>query len=145
MIPAVALKLLGRHWPRLILLAGLAFGFWYLDHRGYQRARAEAALAEAREAARTSELLRRIEAAMNARLAEIDGRLASRVAGIERTRITLQPIIEREIADDPRLADPAAGVSERMLRAINAARGAAGDPAAAGEHPPGLPAAGAAD
>lgn len=125
--------LLARYWPHVaIVLVVLAAVLW-IDHRGYRRAEAAHELAEARAAAQTAELRRAMERALAERLAAIDRSLAEQIDGIEATQRIVQPIITREIADDPRYRDPGCAISGSVLDALNAAR--AGEPAAAaGEH-----------
>jgi hypothetical protein len=129
-----ALAILARWWPQLALAALIVGGGWYLDHRGYRRAEAAHALADARAAAQTAALRRAMEQALADRLAAIDRNLADRIAGIEATqRTVVQPVIEREIRNDPRYTDPRCAVSDSVRDALDSAR-AGQPPAAAGEH-----------
>ncbi len=126
--------LIDRYWPHLLIIITIGLGVWFLDHRGYERAKQEQALEEARAAAQASELRRQIEQALNERLNRIDHALAERIDAIDRRHRThLTPIIEREIRNDPRLTDPAAGLSDSVRSALNTAR--RGDDSAAAEQP----------
>jgi len=122
---------LTRYWPQLGILAALVLGLWYVDHRGYQRAKGHYEAAEAKAQARAEALARRLEQVMTAKLAELDTRTAERLSQIDvEERTIVQPVITREIRNDPRLSNPAAGISNGVRDALNSARGASNNPPA---------------
>ena len=63
---------LARYWMQLGILAVLAFGIWYIDHRGYQRAKHHYEQAEQRAQARADALARRIEQAHGWKVRVVD-------------------------------------------------------------------------
>lgn len=68
---------------------------------------------------------------MTAKLAELDTRTAERLSQIDvEERTIVQPVITREIRNDPRLSNPAAGISNGVRDALNSARGASNNPPA---------------
>lgn len=119
-----------RNWLQLGILAALAFGYWYIDNRATKREKARYEAAEVKAQARADALARQIEQTMITKLAELDTRTAERLREIDvQERTVVQPIITREIRNDPRLSDPAHGISDGVLGALNQARGASSDPA----------------
>lgn len=129
------------YWLQLGILAALAFGVWYIDHRGYQRAKHHYEQQERNAQARAVALARRIEQAMTTRLNELDRQTADRLREIDvQERTVVQPIIQREIRNDPRLSDPARGLSGELRDALNSARAASGDAAAPRERQGRVPA-----
>lgn len=119
--------LLARFWPHLaVALAVIGVLFW-VDDRGYQRAKADQAALEQRISERVSDAV-----------AEIDRRNAARFAEIDSAdRTVIQPIITREIASDPRFSDPAAGITDGMRDALNRARALSSAPGADSRAVPG--------
>lgn len=124
MIPGSILLWLGRHWPTLACAAAVIGAAWYLDHRGYRRATADAAAAQAEERLRGEREARRIEKALSAAVGAIDGRLAERIGEIEQVRTTIVQPIRTEIADDPRYRSADCALSDGLFGRINAARAA---------------------
>lgn len=69
------------------------------------------------------EEIRGFETRDRARMIWLDQSFGERLADIENVNITrIQPILEREIRNDPRLTDPDFAISPELLGAINAAR-----------------------
>lgn len=106
----------------------LAVIFW-VDHRGYERARRDAQVEQLTTEILARRRTARLEQAMTDAIARIDGNLSDRLTQIRVIRETLQPIIQRETISDPRYRDPACAVTGGVLDALNRAR-AATDPAA---------------
>lgn len=118
-----------RLWPYVVAVATVLAVIFWVDHRGYERARRDAQVDQL-----TAEILARrrtakLEQAMTDAIAKIDGSLADRLTQIRVIRETLQPIIQRETISDPRYRDPACAITGGVLDALNRAR-AATDPAA---------------
>jgi len=118
MMPAALL----RFAPHIGLALALGFAVWWVDHQGYGRAMAD------RDRRDAGMLLQ-----IRAELRQSEQRLAITIDGIasdyqrqrdalSRAGATLQPIILKEAARDPRLSDPAAGLTPGLLDAINRAR-----------------------
>lgn len=125
---------LARYWMQIGILAALAFGVWYIDHRGYERAEAYYKKEEAAAQARAVALARQLEQAMTTKLNELDTRTAERLSAIDiEERTVVMPTITREIRNDPRLSDPARGVSDGVRNALNSARSASARPPTPGE------------
>ncbi len=135
-----------RALPYGAMAAALLGAVWWIDRAGYQRASAER---DRREAAMIAALRTELRGS-EARLAHaIDGMAADyerQRAGIARAARQLQPIFIEETARDPRLSDPALGLTPGLLDAVNRARAAGACAAApAGGIACALPAAGAGD
>lgn len=128
---------LKRYDGHIAVVLAIVAAVIYIDHRGYQRAKVDTALAESRRQAAEAEMVRKIEKTLVEGLAAIDGRTADRLAAIDQVdRTIVQPTIVRELARDPRYSDPAAGISVELRDALNAARGAAPQrPGAGGANP----------
>lgn len=128
----VLATIFGRFWPHLLAATAIISAILYLEHRGYERARADQAALEARIGARIALAVE-----------DIDKRTAERIAGIDTTqRTVVQPVITREIMSAPRLSDPAAGITDELRGALNRARAASAPAGAGGEPVPAAPAAG---
>ena len=115
--------LFSRIWPHLLVAGAIIGLILYIDHRGYQRAMEDR---DRRDAKQLSELRKAIRES-DERLVGIVGRNDTDLAGkLDRLRVVhttvIQPTIEREIDNDPRLADPAMRYSDGLLRGLNAAR-----------------------
>lgn len=120
-----------RLWPYAAAVAVVLAAIFWVDHRGYQRAKQDAEVAALRDEILARRRTDRIEQAMADAIAKIDGNLADRIAAIRTIRQAIQPVIERETIREPRYRDPACAVTGSVLDAINRAR-AATDPATAG-------------
>lgn len=103
---------------------------WYIDHRGFKRAEAEATARE--NAARLQEqrlviliktLTNESEQRMQTFFNNQNTQLVQALGQIETTsRTVVQPTLVREINNDPRFSDPDRGITDGMLGAINTAR-----------------------
>lgn len=123
----------------VVLLLGTAV--WYLDHRGYERATAEATardnerkLQNATFAILLAQQTRDQEGTMQNIINTSDAKLGDVLNNLTVEHNTTNQTIIKEIASDPRFTDPAAGISDGMLRAINTARGASARPCPAGSN-----------
>ncbi|MBB5684279.1 hypothetical protein [Sphingobium boeckii] len=115
--------LLGRYWPHLAIAAAVLFGVWWIYSSGAAAAERKAAHRQLVGEVLEQKRLRRIESAFADGLAKVDQALAARIAAIDVTeRTIIQPKIEREIIRESRLSDPAAGLTDGLRAAINAAR-----------------------
>jgi hypothetical protein len=141
-IPGSILLWLGRHWPTLACAAAVIGAAWYLDHRGYQRAKADAERRQLADAVLAEQKTRRIEKALVEAVAKIDANTGKRISAIDITERTIvQPTLQKEIRSEVRFTDPAAGITVGMLGALNAARAASCATAADGAVTCALPAA----
>lgn len=115
-------------WLRLLPGAGLAIaligGLWWIDHRAYARAMADRDARDARIMQEIQAALRVSEQRLSASISSIERDYESRRLSLSRAETNLQPIILKEAAHDPRLSDPALGLSPGLLDAINRARAA---------------------
>jgi len=108
MIPAWLLRFLPHIAVALAVIGALLF----VDHRGYARAQDD-----------QKKLEQRITAKISDAVDAIDKKTATRIADIDTTQRTIvQPVLTREIIANPRLSDPALGITPAMRDAINAAR-----------------------
>jgi hypothetical protein len=118
MIPPALLRLL----PHIGIALALAGAIWWIDHRGYGRAMADRDARDARLLGRLHAELRDSEQQLAAAMAGIEGDYEARREALSRAGATLQPIIIKEAARDPRLSDPALGLSPGLLDTVNRAR-----------------------
>ncbi|MDF0540768.1 hypothetical protein PX699_00300 [Sphingobium sp. H39-3-25] len=120
-MPAWLIRIL----PHVLVVAAVLGAIWWIDHRGYARARKDAAYERMVTATMIVRARRDSEAAMAAEIAAIGRTVGDQVAGIRQiNRTIVQPTLTKEIASNARYSDPAAGVSVQLLDAINAARAA---------------------
>lgn len=107
---------------RLFLIVGLiASAAWYLDHRGYARAKTEAHQRELEADKAALELKQFIEDGWQKHIAEIDADLAKRLSYISDTQTGINPII-KGVRNDPRLNNPACDIPDSVRRALDQAR-----------------------
>lgn len=116
------MTILARFAPHLAVIAAIAGIIWWIDDRAADRTRGEIAAANAATAIRMQSELRQSEQRIANAVHTITGNVASQIARIDTSRTIIQPTITREIALDPRYTDPAAGLSDGLLKAINDAR-----------------------
>jgi hypothetical protein len=125
---------LGRNWLPIVILVAIVAGLWFVDHRGFARAKAqdEARLNERRLI--TAAVVRAIDGELDRQLATIASSSSGKIQTIETEgKTVVQPIIMRELARDPSLARPGSCLTPSLLTAVNAARGYRDDePAGAG-------------
>ncbi|AMK18684.1 hypothetical protein [Sphingobium sp. MI1205] len=111
-----------RIWPHLLVVAAVLGGLWYVDHRGYQRARKDFQMDQLKIRAMFDGLLRDSEGRMAGVIRFQDRDLADKIAAVKvYHRTIIQPAIEKEIAHDPALARPDARMSDGLWRQLNAA------------------------
>lgn len=119
----VVKALLSRIWPHLLGVTAVLAALWYVDHQGYERARKDERLDQLEQRNAIAKLLRDSEGRLTAIVGRNDRQLADQIAAVRSYRTTvIQPTIEREIANDTRLADPSMRISDSLLRSVNAAR-----------------------
>lgn len=137
------MTLLARFWPHMVGLAVILGALAWVDHRGYERAIADAEAEKLERQTETLVLRAGITKELDAKLEKADAGLHAKLETINTERMTnVDPILARELGRDPRLADPARCLTPGLLVAVNAARGhaAAGDAAApVGRDPASLP------
>lgn len=120
-----ALALIGRHWRipvALALAATLAGVIAWVDHRTARRTEAQLRATQLMIENRMRADLRRSEARLAGTIAALAADYEQSRTVIERTRTIVQPIVTREIVREPRLSDPAAGLTPGLFDAINRAR-----------------------
>lgn len=123
-------KLFWKVAPYVGAVLALGAAVWYIDHRGFKRAEAEAAARENAERLQeqrlviliktmTSESERRMQSFVDTQ----NTQLAQALGQIETTsRTVVQPTLVREIANDSRFSDADRGITDGMLGAINTSR-----------------------
>lgn len=137
MIPAWILRFLPYGIAVALILGGVA----WIDHRGYQRAKADAERRQLVDAIVAERKARRIEQGLSDAVAAIDGRLGSKIDAIRVLRTTIIQPIQQGIAHDPRYVDPRCALDGGVFKAINAARAATNPAAPSGSVTVALPAA----
>ena len=123
-------KLFWKVAPYLGAVLALGAAVWYIDHRGFKRAEAEATARENAERLQEQRLViliktmtRDSEQRMQVLLNNQNTQLADALGQIETTsRTIVQPTLVREISNDPRFSDPDRGITDGMLGAINTSR-----------------------
>lgn len=115
-----------RHWQIIAAIGAVLAAAWYLDHRGYQRAKQH----EAIEKAEADRIIRETEKALLQQITDIDQLTANRLGEIDtQHRTIIQPIIQREVASDPRYTDPRCAIPDSLRDSLNSARrGTSGPP-----------------
>lgn len=111
---------------RLLPQAGIALAvictLWWADHAGYRRAMTDRDLHDARMLDRIRTELRASERRLGLSIQGAEAPYQRQRVALGRAGAMLQPTILKEIADAPRLSDPAAGLSPGLLDALNRAR-----------------------
>lgn len=125
-MPLWLIRLLPYGAAALAILAAV----WYIDHRGYKRAEAQATLEKS--LARTAKLeadqrqvalTQQFETKLRDMAAAFDRRLGQQLADLDvQNRTIIQPTLIKEIQNDPRQSDPNDGITDGMLRVVNQAR-----------------------
>lgn len=111
-----------RFLPHIGIALALLGAIWWLDNQGYQRAMDDRDRRDAEMLNQIRSDQRQSEQRMAMTLHGLAETFVAHDDALERTNRTLQPIIIKEAARDPRLTDPAAGLTPGMLEAINSAR-----------------------
>lgn len=114
---------LGTFGKPLLFLIAIALAVVVIDQRGFHRAEAEAKARENERALIVAAIVGRIDQQLDERLGKIAGDLRGKLDTIDKERTVVQPIIERELALNPRLRDPDSCLSPGLLEAVNRARG----------------------
>jgi hypothetical protein len=107
----------------LVILIAILLAIVVIDHRGFERAEKEAHDRELERAAIVAAVVGQIDQQLDRRLAATAATLRGTLDTIDKEKTIVQPIITREIARDPRLADPNSCLSPGLLAAVNRARG----------------------
>jgi len=112
-----------RILPHIAVAFAVIGAVWWIDHKGYQRAKADMAVAQAKARSDLQTDIRASEGRIASKIGDIDTTLATKIDGIETTNTTIiRPTIEREIASDPRYVSASCAVSDSILRGLNAIR-----------------------
>lgn len=111
-----------RMLPYAAAVLALAAAILWTDHRGYHRAIADRDARDAKLLGQVRAELRGSEQRLATSIAGIEGDYETARQSLSRAGATLPPIILKEAAHDPRLSDPALGLSPGLLDAINRAR-----------------------
>lgn len=124
MIPGRLLTFFLAHWPAFAAVAVIGGGMWYLDHRGYERATADAAARETKDALDAEQRTRRIEKALGDGLTGIDSKLGARFDNLRVLRQTIVQPMQKEIIREARYSSPDCALTDGVFGKINAARSA---------------------
>lgn len=124
MIPGRILLFFAQHWPAFAAVAIIGGGMWYLDHRGYQRATADANARETREKLAAIEQTRKVEKALGEFQTKIDGNLGTRLDALQVLRQTIIQPMQKEIIREARYSSPDCALTDGVFRRINEARAA---------------------
>jgi hypothetical protein len=119
-----------KYAPYGILAVLLVVGLWFVDHNGYKRAQTQDQLQTERDNNLRLQVknwmqqqVSIFEREMQIKVNESDQKLAERIDAINvEERTIVQPTIQREIRNDPRLSDPSLGLSDSLWGALNVSR-----------------------
>jgi hypothetical protein len=119
-----------KYAPYGILAVLLVVGLWFVDHNGYKRAQTQDQLQTERDNNLRLQVknwmqqqVSIFEREMQIKVNESDQKLAERIDAINvEERTIVQPTIQREIRNDPRLSDPNLGLSDSLWGALNVSR-----------------------
>lgn len=138
---------LGKFGMPLLIIIAIGLAVLLIDKRGYDRAKEQDRTAQLERQAIVAAIVGKIDQDLDKRLGAIAGDVHEKITTIDKERTVVQPIIQRELARDPRLADPDRCLSPGLLEAVNRARGypagallddaLAGDPASVPAKPEG--------
>lgn len=123
-------KLFWKVAPYVGAVLALGAAVWYIDHRGFKRAEAEATARENAERLQEQRLVILIktltsesERRMQTFFDNQNTQLVQALGQIETTsRTVVQPTLVREIANDSRFSDADRGITDGMLGALNTSR-----------------------
>jgi hypothetical protein len=124
----------------ILLLIGAV---WYIDHRGFERAEAQATARENERKQLLAEFNRvmaektkNLEGSMQTAITQSDAMVVKALTGLDITNKTIiQPTLMKEIQSETRFTDPAAGLTVGMQESLNRARGFSKQrPCPAGSH-----------
>lgn len=119
-MPAILLRFL----PHLLVIVAIIGAVWWINDAGYDRAMSDRDAADAKMLSQIRTEQRRSEQRLAIAINAIDAAVASQIAGIDATHTETRRVIEREIIREPRLSDPAAGLTDGLFDAINRERAA---------------------
>lgn len=114
-----------KHWriAGALSLVGAMIGFTaWIDHTAAARTRDQIEAARARLQVQIRDEVRRSEQQLAGAISELASDYERGRTVIERTRTIIQPTVTREITLEPRLSDPASGLTPGLLAAVNRAR-----------------------
>jgi hypothetical protein len=127
--------------PHIAIAAALGFAVWYLDHKGYQRAKEDAERAKMENALIVADIVMQSERRMAGKVNAAATVTTDAIAAINATNQTIiQPTLVKELQRETRFTDPATGISIGLRDAINAARALSGASTPASELNVSLPA-----
>lgn len=108
--------------PHIAAVTAIVALFWWLDHRGYERARADMASDAARIENRLRIDLRESERRLGDRMMAIDRDMSARIASLDQIhRTIIQPTLLKELTRETRYSDPASGISDGLRAEVNRA------------------------
>ena len=108
--------------PHIAAVTAILGVLWWLDHRGYERARADMAGQAARLESRLRVELRESERRLGDRMVAIDRDVSARIAGIDQMhRTVIQPTLVKELNRETRYFDPDRGISDSLRAEVNRA------------------------
>lgn len=115
----------------LALIIGAIGGIaWRIDHNAGERMRNELAQQATRIENKVRSDLRQSEQRLALSMQKLGAEYQAGRHVIDNTRTIIKPTVTREIIREPRLSDPAAGLTDGLLGAVNRARTALGPCAA---------------
>lgn len=116
-------------WKWVALLALVLGGFWLIDKRGADRARAQERAIVAANTLRLHEIAAQLSGELGTKFETQAANLHADLDNIDRIETTVvKPTLIKEIQSDPRFVDPAAGITDGMRDTLNLARRQSHDP-----------------
>lgn len=117
-------KIPPKVWLFIVIVIALGLAVWFIDQRGFNRAKEQDHLRQLERQEITREVVAAIVGALDKKLEQIAGETNGKIQTIDTEGTTLvQPIITREILRDRSLSDANRCLSPGLLEAVNAARG----------------------
>lgn len=108
--------------PHIAAVAAIVGVVWYLDHRGYERARKDAEQERVVTALMLTRATRDVEKRLADRMDANARQTAGQIGAIEAVhRTVIQPTITKELTRETRFTDPALGIPDSVRREVNRA------------------------
>ena len=116
------LSLILRYLPQIGIALAIVGAVWYIDHKGYQRAKEDAERRQLVSAIVEEKRTRRIERGMLDRSNDLDISLGRKLDTLNTQGAATMAALQKGIHDDPRYSSPACALGDGVWRSLNEAR-----------------------